>query len=335
MPDRARQSRRGFFTFVFMILVLLGAYTVYWFYMANQLTVGVEDWIDDQRAAGYAMEHNGLKMSGYPYRFHLDIDAPDITTPDGDWRWRGEQLVLVMQPWNWNHVIGYADGRHVVTHPEGQETEVETAGAQGSFRWDEESIQRISLITGTINAVQNGAQLFSGEGLNLHLSPFPNAPEDLRILAGFTRLSLPSAPKDAEWLGPEAGPLSAPIRITKGVSILETSGDPAAIVRAFDPSLSSPLTELTWGPLQVKLKTDGLSLDKSARPSGALNIRVENIDALKAALAENGELTDEISQGLDLVKAGLPEDTSFLPITFRDGQAQFMFQKIADLQPVF
>ena len=57
MPDRARQSRRGLFVFMFITTVLLAAYTVYWFYMANQLKIGVVDWIEDQREAGYEMEH--------------------------------------------------------------------------------------------------------------------------------------------------------------------------------------------------------------------------------------------------------------------------------------
>lgn len=335
MPDRARQSRRGLFVFMFFIAAVLAAYTGYWFYMANQLKIGVVDWIEDQRAAGYEMTHDGLKMTGYPYRFHLDVAAPQIATPDGAWRWRGDKLMLVMQPWNWNHVIAYADGRHVITDPVGARIALDAAGAQGSFRWNAESMQRVSLVAGTIAAVKDGAQLFSGEGLNLHLSPFPDAPEDLRILAGFNKLTLPQAPQDAEWLGPEAGPLTAPIRIVRGVSVLEAGGDPQTVIRALTPRLSSPLTQLTWGPLELQLKSDGVFLDAQDRPAGSLDIRVENIDGLKSALADAGELTDDIAQGLELVKAGQPTETSFLPVMFKDGQAQFMFQKVADLEPVF
>ncbi len=335
MPDRSRTRRRGLFLWMFFIILLLVSYTIYWFYMANQLTIGVEDWIDDQREAGYRMEHGGLDMSGFPYRFNLDVTAPDVTTPDGAWRVQGEKLTLVMQPWNWSHVISYSNGRHIITNPDGEEIIATAQGAQGSFSWDEESITRISLVADMLDATQDNAPIVSGQGFYLHVSPFPEAPEDLRIRTGFTTLNLPEAPRDAQWLGTTAGPVDAPIRISRGMTLLETGGDIKAAIRALNPEFSTPLTQISWGPLKAKLKTDGLGLDGLDRPSGALNVRLEDIDALKTAIAASGDLTEDKAIALDAFKAGPRTETSFLPFIFKDGKAKFMFLTVAELDPVF
>ena len=330
MAEKKSSSRWGLYALIFFILSLLGAYTGYWFYMAGELKTGVQEWIDDQRNAGFKMEHGTLEMSGFPYRFHLDVEAPDITTPQGDWRWQGERLMLVMQPWNWNHVIAFVDGKHTLISPQNAPVVLNATGAQGSFSWNSESLTRVSLVTETLTGQQAG-NLFALDGAYLHL--FPES-DDLMIRAGLTGVTLPQAPHDAEWLGTQAGPVDLPLRISYGMTLLESTGDLRSVLNDLEPSLSTPISVINWGPVQLRLRTKAVSLDALQRPEGTIDLRLEDIEGLKTALDQAGQLDEQTRIILESISGGLTAEDSFLPIVMKDGQVQFLFQKIADLPPL-
>lgn len=332
MPNRPRARRRGLFVLVFMIIILAGAYTGYWFYMANQLKTGVIDWIDDQRALGYQMQHDSLKMTGFPYRFHLVVEKPAVTTPDGAWVWQGEQLDLVMQTYNFQHVIGYSPGSHIIQTANGEIINAEAVSLQASFRWNSESLQRVSIVSEGVNATASG-EPYTLAGFHLHLRPMPERPDNIQIKAGFEQLSLPEPIADAEWLGTDIGPISAPIEIINGVPLMNASGDIKNLVRQFEPQLVSPLTELSWGPAIVKLKSEGLALDEAYRPAGKVELRVEDISKLKEALEDADKMNPQLNTVLSTVES-MTGETAFIPITLKDGKAKHIFLELGEVSPV-
>ncbi len=335
MNDVPKKHRRWpVFVLPIVFLIAIIAYSAYWHILAKELHKGALAWIDDQRAAGYDMSYASTKMSGYPWRFRLDVETPAIKDPNTGWDWAGEKLTLVMQTYNFSHVISYLPGKHVLTAPDETKYEMDLEGAQGSFRWNDENVQRVSLVARSV--VMNAPDgIYEIQGPNFHMSPMPGATEDMRIQTGFDKILLPRERADAPWLGREIGPVAAPIAVKHGMTVLSVSGKPKDIISALDPSVITPLTEINWGPLKVKAKTAGITIDSKNRPEGVLQLRLENIPALRRALNDAGQLDQESQAVLALAEGMMQSETAFVPITFKDGKAKFAFQDLGEVGPIF
>ena len=324
MPDSRRRHRTNLFVILFIILFAFIGYTAFWFYASNMIKKGADDWIAQQNAAGMSIAHEGIKVSGFPYRFHVDVTKPQAAPANADWTWQGEDIQLVMQPWRWTHAIAYANGKHVISGIEGGPVELDALGAQASARWNKTGVEQISIVTGTLSARRNDEPLMSGEGLNLHLSPMPDAPADLRILTGFSRVQLAQDIAGFEWLGTEMGELVAPIAIKDGMRLFTPPAiDPDELLKSSPEVITSPETRFDWGPLKLKLTTDGLSLDSANDISGDVNFRVEDMEQLTNALREHGMINEQAEQVIQLIEQTMREETDFLTITAASGKAQF------------
>ncbi|MEM6627163.1 MAG: DUF2125 domain-containing protein [Pseudomonadota bacterium] len=329
----ARPRRRMGLIAPFAILGLLFAvYSAYWVWMAGALTDGVEDWIEDQRALGYRMEHQGLEMRGYPLRFSLHVERPEIEPPRRLWAWRSETLILSAMPYNLNHVIAQSPGEHQFNGLDGRNYSATSTGAAASLSWNSETLKRFSLVIPEATVLAYGQPYSRIEELGLHVSPMPDAPEDIRILAQAALIDLPRAPADAPWLGEALGPFRVPIAIENGFAALNTR-DPLRALHELDVQMQSPLAMLDWGPLLLRTKTT-LGVDAAGRPEGIIELRFEEIEALEAAMKDAGELTIEIQAGLAALK-GLTRDDSFAPITFEDGQAKIGLIPLGDLRSIY
>ncbi len=332
---KTKGKSKSFIILFSAIALVLIAYTIYWFVASNAIHKGVLNWMQEQRAAGYSIEHSGTKVTGFPYRFTLEIDSPILSTPDKDWTWQGEKLLIVMQTYNYNHFIGFAPGRHILTDAENVIYTTDSSGFQASFSRKGEKLNQISIIANSLVTNTSANDKYTITGPNLHISPMPESPDDLRIYAGFDTLTLSDPVSDAEYLGTEIGPLKARIAITQGVKALEQGGDIVQLVDELDPSLMSPLTEFKWGALELKAKTDSIKIDNAHRPTGLVNLRVENIADLKAAMQAENALDKNQIQALTIAENMMKKEDAFLPISLHQGKVKIMFQDIAEIDPLY
>ena len=335
MTAPVRHSRWPLFVMFGVLLLAIASYSAYWVHMSGELYRGVEEWMDDQREDGWTVEHGAMKMSGYPWRFRLDIASPHMTVPGGELDWRGETLTLVMQSYNLNHVIGFSDGAHDLRGPDGERVHLVASGAQGSYSWNKRGLKRLSLIVADLKADPVDAPGgFVAKGLNFHMSPMPDAVDDLRIMAGFDEIDLSEPVKGAEYLGETVGPLVAPLAVRNGARLLNASGDPRAILEALQPQIYSPLTQFSWGPLKAKLRSEGLGVDALNRPTGAFDLRLDDVETLKQAMRDADALEPEVEQVLTFAQA-LTGETSFLTFTLREGKLRYVFKELATVDPLF
>lgn len=323
----------------FFLAIIL--YTVYWFIASNQIKKGVLNWMEEQQALGYQLQHQGVEISGFPYRFELDVYRPEVTTPDSHWTWSTERLQIVMQSYNYSHYIAYAPGQHIATdHVNNVNYTTEMDGFTVSYSHSKNIVKRLSIVAKSIQAVARATDGSKEENLSLtnphfHMSPMPDHADDIRLLVGFDTLNLSSPVPDAEFLGTDIGPLSAPIAIKQGMKLLEEGGSPDLMIAQLDPALVSPITQFKWGPLEVKAKTEGIKVDSAHKPSGLLNVRLENISELRIALDKAGKLDDDAKTALALAEGMMQKEDTFLPITFSQGKVKIMFKDVAELEPLF
>lgn len=329
------KSSKSFYVLFGAIFLVILAYIAYWFIASKEIHKGVLNYIEEQRLAGYSIEHSGTKITGFPYRFSLEITSPKISPPTQEWTWQGEKLQVVMQTYNYNHFIGFAPGRHTFTDAKNTIYTADTSGFQASYSRKGEALKRISIIVDSMDLTSSNDENLTLSNGYFHVSPMPDAVDDMRILLGFEKIKLPNDVPDAEFLGSEIGPLKSPIAIKQGMKAIEQGGEIAQIVNDLDPSVLSPLTEVRWGPLDLKMKTEGIRIDSARKPKGLINLRLENIKELRTALEKAGKLDQQAEMGLTFAEAAMKKDGKFLPITLSEGKVKFITEEIADLEPLY
>lgn len=118
----ARASRFGLY-FPFLLLALAaGAWTVWWFILADRIERGVEDAAKDLRAAGYTVTFTPPRVDGWPFRSRVRVDDLRIAAPSGH---------ALAAPRLAAEANAYAPDRWILAAPDGLTL---TRGAKGETR---------------------------------------------------------------------------------------------------------------------------------------------------------------------------------------------------------
>ncbi|OYU19444.1 MAG: High-affinity K+ transporter ATPase chain B [Rhodobacteraceae bacterium PARR1] len=81
------------------VLVLVALWAGYWFGAARLIERGTEDWFKDQTEAGMLSGHDGLRVTGFPLRFALDITRPHLADTASGTGWSAPEARITAQAW--------------------------------------------------------------------------------------------------------------------------------------------------------------------------------------------------------------------------------------------
>lgn len=325
-----RRSRFWLFLPYIILLILVAAYSVYWAYARSMLDRGIDDWMIAERANGAVIEYSGRKLNGFPFRFGLTLEDPVYQSADR-LRWEGEQLQLVMQPWNWNHVIARAPGRNLITEPSGLRHTLnldDTSAA--SLSWNQTHIERIGIQLADIDAIIDG-QTVSAQAFSLNLSPNPDAEENMRIALQWDELTVPSAQTPLYYLGQTLQP-SRVIAEIEGFypALLATRGDIEKLPTVLAQNGSAIYLGqalLSWGPLKFGAKGDMASVDNAW--TGELKIRLSDPESLITAMTEANVSREQIAAMTAL--GAMSANDSFLALSISDNAIMYLGQRVLEL----
>lgn len=106
-----------------LLALAIGGYWYYWQRVAEKLPHQVEAWIAQQSRDGVHFSHQGIEIRGFPARFEIHLDGPamEVTRANRHFRWQGNNLIAVMQSWNFNHMILDVVGENRLTLKSGEE----------------------------------------------------------------------------------------------------------------------------------------------------------------------------------------------------------------------
>lgn len=324
--------RRGLYLPFILLGLLIAAYSAYWLWARSQLNAAVDGWIAAQRSAGLEVGYERRQLGGYPYRFALRVEAPRLSNPRTGQSWQGERLDLVMQPWNWRHVILRAPGMNrIETGLDVLELDVGT-GSAASVSWTEVGLRRASLAFDEVSLRRDGGPVLSGDGVELHLRPPPGAPDLLQIQASWQGVTLAEQVPDLAFLGRDLGPSILRLEATKAWRALETATNLAEVpdvLLALGGEVRVPQLVLDWGPARLGAKGQ-ISQAADGTFVGDLALRLEEAEALLDALRQSDRLTPELERGIQAVSAA-SRDGRFLQLSVRDGGVYFLGQRVADV----
>lgn len=331
------RRRRGFgvFFLAFLLVLLVGLYGAYWLYMRAQLERGIDDWIAAERAGGRTVAFSERHpIAGFPFRFALRIDDPVYGDPRAGQRWEGERLDLVMQPWNWQHLIVRAPGENRVETPEGRFDITLGPRSAGSLSWGQEGLNRLSISLDEAVAASGGSRLANGRGIEFHLRAAPDAPAHLQLSAGWDSLDLAAPVRGAEFLGTDLAASRLILELRDALPVLEAGGDLADWAQA-GGRLNVAQLLLNWGPAQLGGRAD-LGVDGTGRLDGRVDLRIDEGEPLKRAILDSDLPEDdkrEIAQYIEAIAAA-SQSGSFLPLTIRSGELRYLGQTVGEVPPI-
>lgn len=319
----------GLITILFALIVIACiAYSAYWFIARNVISSGIDDWITEQRAQGLEVDYASRRLSGFPFRFVLDVEEPAYGIPDSQSMWRADDLQIVMQPWNYNHAIIRAPGRHELG--DGAMQALIDGRSAMSLRWGGGSIRQISMALNEASFNVAGDEPAEVDGFEFHLRPAPGAPDMLQLETHWQEVRLPDVPtEDMAFLGKVVGPSILRAELDDGVPAIREG---ANLAHAFALALRSggelrvPQVMVEWGPAHLGGKMDLAAPEGDV--SGSIGIRIEKADDLRAALEAEGLMTDELRAYIGALEAASAND-GFLPLPIRGDGIYFLGNRVA------
>ena len=327
MSQTRRKSRFWMYAPFILLAILMAAYSAYWFVMRGELEKGIDDWIDEQRAAGIEISFSEKRLDGFPFRFALTLDDPVYSEPGDGLSWGGEQLQLVMQPWNWNHVLGRSVGANVI-ETSGGEFDVQLGSKSvGSLSWDETSIRRISIVLDEADISLGGAPFGKLEDFALHLRPASDNADTLQIVAEWQAIHMEQALTETlAVLGNDLQPSLMQVELTEAFPVINSS----AGLSDWHGRVKIARMLLNWGPAKIGMKGD-FSLDGCGVPEdGNVQVRLDDVPALRSVMHEARMLDLQGEVGLSTLE-GESKDGGFLKLTFRDGGIYYGLLPLGDL----
>ncbi len=310
-----------------LLALVIAVHGAYWAFMSGEIRTAALAWIEEQEAQGYDVSHDGVTVSGYPFRFSVRAVAPGLTAPEaaGGWSVAYDRVAASAQFYNINHWILVLDG--------GGEFATQIDGAPARYQIEAASL-RLS-VTG-----ENGANTRIGAEAEALAVTALEGPEP--AFASIERLAMAGVLSDADVLrlrvdlsGAETGAGVLPERILGAFgdraeeirlladitvwSALAGSGDPLAWTRG-GGALEVNQALLDWGPAQAS-GSGRLRLDERLSPEGRLSVVVSNPERLAGALVTAGLVNEEQAQALRLAALMAPprQDGIALPFRLQDG----------------
>tara|TARA_R110000868_G_scaffold277963_1_gene537750 strand:- start:6870 stop:7874 length:1005 start_codon:yes stop_codon:yes gene_type:complete len=307
------------------VIAFLVLYTVYWMYSKSVIEREVTSWIDRQEAAGYLIEQDRIRVTGFPYRFQVELTAPHIHAPEGDGGWDARMDMVKAHAlfYDFSHWIIEFDGPVTLQPGDGDAVVLEADLALVSLVSDRDGITtRIGAEFDALHvSAPRGTQPSLQSVDKLLLSGTVNDEDALRIrveATGVTAMDTAFTPEVLNAFGRTAEMIRFDLTVTQWSS-LASDADASAWTRA-GGQFQIAESALAWGAAQIS-GTGDLTLDAMARPDGRISLHITDPDALADALVTARLVPAENEQALRLAAMMAPRgpDGVALPLRIRDG----------------
>lgn len=302
-------------------------YTAYWLYAKEQIKASVAVWAEAQRAEGYEISYDRMRVTGFPYRFEVRMTNPSVRALAGEmWsaRLNGE-LAANALPYDFGHWILAIDGPLTLERdaPERCALRVEMTSARLSFAAGQGGV------TERLGAELDGLRVFTLDGP----APLVRAMDSLRLAMRMeeddrlhARIQVTGLQANEESADPRLagafGLNTQLLRLDATVSrwSLIAGGAPVSAWSEAGGRLAITESRLEWGPARMDASGD-LGLDAQLRPEGRLSLALFDPEAFASALIAGGFVAPENQDALRLAAVLAPrgEDGVAMPLRLRDG----------------
>lgn len=246
-------------------------------------------WVDGQREIGRDIEFSSLHVGGYPYRFVLYVDDPEINAPDIPARWQAETLQIIAMAWNLNHVILRSPGTNDIWPPNSPHFRFEIdESSSASLVFEDGFPRRFGAEFPTLLTTINEDKSYELDGVSFGLRPMPDRTANLQLALSAEEMRFSAPITGVEWLGDQIDTLTLWMEIDN-----------------FFPFVEREITETDWkldenqiqivrgdfemGPLDISTLAS-VTLDRENNPDGSFSFYLDRPDELIAAMDADGRV---------------------------------------------
>jgi hypothetical protein len=324
---------------ILAILIVLGAYSAYWFYARGQIETYVRDWEAAQVEAGYTIERDGpVRVGGFPYRFSVAADNVVMRAPasEGGWELRLASFEADALPYDFSHwIVSLGETFQLESGGEGLSF---TAGeARFSIATRDGVTQRIGAEIAALTIEPIGATDSAITALgDLRLNAGTSEDGIMAVQIQMTGIDLDTDAIDpvmADAFGDHVGLLRADFTLSQWPELARTASlsswsqaEGIYTLRAF---------QIDWGRLDMDAEGQ-MSLDDQLRPTGRLSLTLLDPEAIVDAMIEAGAVSEDNSGALRLVAQSAPrnDNGTAIPLSFRNGGVFFGPVRLGSVGPV-
>jgi len=312
---------------ILAILFIFGLYSAYWVYARSEIIRFVGDWEAAQIEAGFTLEHNNLRVGGYPYRFSVSADdlvmrAPEI---DGGWVLELNGFEANAMPYDFSHWI-LSLGDTIRFQQGGQGLALMTENARFSVSGSDGVTQRIGADVSNLQIESLGSAAVSVTDIEaLRLSAATGEDGDMIFRTQLEGVQLAGDQIDpvlSGSFGDYITGLQADFVISHWPE-LARSADLGTWARA-GGVYSLREFHIGWGRLNMDAVGE-LGLDEALRPTGRISLNLLDPEAVVDAMIESGAIAEQNSRALRLVAQSAPRSDAgtAIPLSFRNGGVYF------------
>jgi hypothetical protein len=305
MTHRAR-----IFVAIALVLVLLGGYTAYWFYVAAQLDKGVDDWVAFQRQRGLTVEFERTRIDGFPLAFRTTFRQPHLAgaIAGQSFDWRGPDVEGRVSPIDLHAMTFSGPGHHAIDLGAGPAT-VDAKDLTARLGLDNlGQVSALAVQFADLKAtLPDGKAVAAASGdASLNVAPPPKADSDplLQFAASAKDLKLPEGTilLTADPLGEAriAGTVKGPMPMAPLRQALASWRDAGGTVEVTD-----------FGLAQATLSLSGsatVALDENLQPIVAANLKARGLAATIDLLASQRRIYPEDALKMKLFVKGAERD---------------------------
>ena len=281
-------------------------------------------WIEDQRALGYDISHNGISRKGFPFYLRLKVDAPKVTTPEG-WRWHAPIFFVDALPYDLTRVIFSPYGEQTLYLDGNEKWIMNAEEAKASIGVDKNRGWFFSLSIKN-GLASNGTDKGSIAQLDLDLAPSAIDISTLTLMLIATGAGGQS--DDANWALDQ---LNLAVDLTHADLLPLTDG--IDLWRANDGKLVVKALEAQEETGTVRLK-GAVTIDEADYPAGRLEAEITNPAAITSWLADAKVISPQEAEttGAQLTLLAIAGGGKIqAPIEFADGAATVSGVALAEL----
>lgn len=298
-----------------LLILAAGGWFTYWRIVASQLEAGLDAWIADRRAQGWAVRAAAITRGGWSLTARLTVHdfevagGPQTPFAGGAWLGSGVELrVDLFEPWR---VTIQPQGLQLIRLPNGVSASIQAetleigltdTGPQGVVLDATATVLRAEV-------PDSGGEIASAAAAEARITWQPFA------VAGEQAASITLTSRDIHlresvgWpLGPRIETIAAEARVTGPLTTMPGVRQAATAWRDGGGALEITVHSLVWGPLNATASAT-LALDDSLQPMGAGNAHLIGFQGTLDALGSNGVLTPSAVKAAKAVlslMAGVP-----------------------------
>jgi hypothetical protein len=305
MTHRAR-----IFVAIALVLVLLGGYTAYWFYVAAQLDKGVDDWVAFQRQRGLTVEFERTRIDGFPLAFRTTFRQPHLAgaIAGQSFDWRGPDVEGRVSPIDLHAMTFSGPGHHAIDLGAGPAT-VDAKDLTARLGLDNlGQVSALAVQFADLKAtLPDGKAVAAASGdASLNVAPPPKADSDplLQFAASAKDLKLPEGTilLTADPLGEAriAGTVKGPMPMAPLRQALASWRDAGGTVEVTDFALAQATLALSGSAT--------VALDENLQPIVAANLKARGLAATIDLLASQRRIYPEDALKMKLFVKGAERD---------------------------